>query len=151
MPLRRIREPARGRLVGKRPSEIDLGLDEFSVPERPDFGVAEAVGFLVPGFEGCENLFAVIREIYGFEVDDILAMWPATREKGLAIDAIVARAAEVKVFGEDFIDRRAVPVGIGSVDCPNGLDRCGFVSGNFSLLHDGALSLTSCISQPVVE
>jgi len=126
--------------VWKRPSEVDLGLDELPAPEGPDFSVAEAVAFLVPGFEGCENVFAVIREIYEFEVDDILAMRPATREKGLAIDAIVARAAEVKVFGKDFIDRRAVPVGIGSEDCPNGLGRRGFVSGNFSLFHNGALS-----------
>ena len=137
MPLRPIYEPAEWRFVWNRPSEIDLDLDEFPAPEGPDFGVAEAVAFLVTGFEGCENLFAILREIYEFEVDDILAMRPATREKGLAIDAIVARAAEVKVFGEDVLDRRAVPVGIGSEDCPNRLDRSGFVSRNFSLFHHG--------------
>ena len=67
-----------------------------------------------------------MHDMYEFELDYALIVWPAAREISLAINPIVARAAEVKIGGNDLLDRCAVAAGVCVEDRPDDFDRVGF-------------------------
>jgi hypothetical protein len=63
------------------------------------------------------HIDAIVAGDDGDEVEavDPSAVRPAALEIGLSIDAIVERAGEVKVLGEEPLDRRAILVDIGAI------------------------------------
>jgi hypothetical protein len=75
------------------------------------------------------HIDAIVAGDDGDEVEavDPPAVRPAAFEIGLSIDGIIERAGEVKVLGEEQLDRRAIFVDIGSIaslgDFPSNGDR----------------------------
>jgi hypothetical protein len=94
--------------VRNRPAEIDFGLDDLAVAHRQNLGVAEGLARCAPPFIGDEDPISVANQVDESETGDRLTGLPASIEIGLAIDAIVERAGEMKIVVDDRFDRPAV-------------------------------------------
>ena len=103
-------------VVGNRPAEIDFDLDDLAVARRQNLGVAEGLAGHAPPFIGDEDSIPVANQIDESEAGDRLAGLPASIEICLAINAIVERAGEMKIVGDDRFDRRAVFRAVGFIN-----------------------------------
>src|SRR5262249_2867597 len=104
------------------PAEIDLDLDDPAVTYRHDLGVAEAAAVLPLTFVGDEDAIAVGHEVDEIKRSDASAVRPAALEIGVAVDAVVERAGEVEVVGDQRLDRRPILPRKGHVAGPRDVD-----------------------------
>src|SRR5271156_5239756 len=99
--------PPRSRRTGHMrhvPAEIDLGLDDLPISNGQHLRVAEASPAV--SMADIRHINAIVAGDDGDEVEavDPSAVGPAALEIGLSIDAIVERAGEVEVLGEEPLD-----------------------------------------------
>src|SRR6185312_14490224 len=73
-----------------------------------DFGVAERLAVLAPAFVGDEDAVAVRGEVDKVEPGELVVVAPAPGEIGGAVEAVVPRAGEVEVVGDEALHRRSV-------------------------------------------
>jgi len=62
-----------------------------------------------------EDFVALGKELFDFETLEVLAVWPAAGEVGLAADAVVERAGEGEIRGEQGLECGAVFGFVGRV------------------------------------
>ena len=84
----------------QRPAEVHFRVHQLAVTNSQDFGVSKAIAASVSAFVGHEHAFTLLHEMDEFEVGGVRAVGPAAFEVHLAIDALVERAGEVKVVGD---------------------------------------------------
>src|ERR1700722_14508556 len=114
--LRRVLHEAAGRgRVRHVPAKIDLDLDNLPISNDQHLRVAE--GSSGVAMADSRHINPIVAGDDGDEVEarDPSAVRPAALEIGLSIEAIVERAGEVKVLGEEPLDRRAILVDIGAI------------------------------------
>src|SRR5215469_2328904 len=110
-------------IVRNRPAEINLDLDDLAIPQRHDFGIAERLSSRTSSFIGHEHAFSIGDEIDEREAGNRFTIFPAPIEIGLAIDAIIARAGEMKITPDKSFDRGAILVDVGLIGAANDGDR----------------------------
>src|SRR5438132_9816485 len=110
--LRSCGEASRQRIVRDRPAEINLGLDYLVVPHRQYFGIAEGLSGGTLPFVGHEHALPIDDQINEGEAGDRVAVFPALLEIRFAIDAIVARAGEMKIIPDHGFGRGAILVDV---------------------------------------
>src|SRR6187397_636632 len=88
------------RLVRQRPAEVHLDVDDLVAAGRHDLRVAERVTRTRASFVRDEHAIASRHEIHECKALDVLAVRPAPCEIARAIDAVVERAREMKIRGE---------------------------------------------------
>jgi len=104
-----------GRVVRKRPAEIDLCLDDLAAADGQPLRIAESSTAKSRCFVNDEDLFAVHNDIDELKVRDRLAVGPTTREVSAAIQAVIQRAGEMEVFVDQGLDGDSVLMYIGEI------------------------------------
>lgn len=91
-----------------RPAEIDLRVGDLALANGQDFRVAEPVAVGAAALIGNKHLVARGDEMDEFETRNDFAVRPAAFEKDGAINAVVERAGEMEILGNQWLDRGAV-------------------------------------------
>ena len=81
------------------PSEVDLDFCDLKPVYRKKLGVTKARAINIARFIRDKDGLPIANDMDKIKCRNLLAVWPAAREIGLAVEAIVQWAAEVKVFG----------------------------------------------------
>ena len=124
------------------PAKIDLGLDNLPISNGQHLRVAEASSAVAMADIRYTNAIVAGDDCDEVEAVDPSAVRPAALEIGLSIDAIVERAGEVKVLGEEPLDRRAILVDIGAIASLGDFRRIAIGDGRF--VRRGTWLLRSC-------
>src|SRR5262249_6864833 len=103
-----VHETARLGFVRKGPAEINFHFDDLAVTYGDDFGVTKFFTVRFATFVGHEDSVAIRNEILELETVDPLAVWPAAREICRAINPVIDRTGEMKILGDQPLNRRAI-------------------------------------------
>src|SRR6185295_19214999 len=96
------------RFMRERPAKVDLDIDDVPVSDRENLRVPKSTAICGPAFIGHEHAIAIRHEMDEVEPLGHLAVGPATAEVRFTVEAIVEGARELKVFGDDLLDRGPV-------------------------------------------
>src|SRR5580658_703916 len=124
------------RFVGDRPAEIDLGVEDLPVADGEALRVPEALAAGIPSFIGNIDAIAVGHHVDEIEAGDPCAVGPAASEIGGTIDAIVERAGEVEIVGDEQFQRGAVLVDVSLIAPASDSSRVEFWHGGSPSLPD---------------
>src|SRR5215471_8496368 len=119
----RSRKAFRRRFVRYRPAEINLDLDNLAVPHRHYLGIAEGFSGGTLPFVSHEHALPIGDQIDEGEAGNRVAVFPASVEIRVTIDAIVARAGEMKIIPDNHFDHGAILVDIGLISSAGDSDR----------------------------
>lgn len=130
---------ARGR-VRHVPAEIDLDLDDLPVANDVHFRILKASAKVRTADIGHVDAFAARDHVDELEIGDPLAVWPAAFEIGLPIEAIVERAREMEILGDEPLHSRAILVDVGEIAPLGDFRQFGVCTGQTGHAHTGLLS-----------
>ena len=106
--IRVCKEATDGRLVWQIPTKINLHFDDLRAAHRDDLGVSKTVSARTTRLIGDEHLLTVLHQMDELKTFGRFAIGPAACKVGSTVKAVVERAAEVKVVGNQRLNRRAV-------------------------------------------
>src|SRR6202045_1199104 len=95
-----VDEAAGWRLVGDRPTEIHLGINDLISSHCEDLSIAKAVTAGAPSLVGDKNLVTFCDEMDEIEPLGPLAIRPAACEIGCAIEPVIDRAGKMEILGQ---------------------------------------------------
>ncbi len=79
------------------PAEVHLDIDDLTVANREDLGVAESVAIRIAPFIRDKDAIAIGTQMNDVEPFDCVAVRPAPSEVRFAVETIVQRAREMKI------------------------------------------------------
>jgi hypothetical protein len=94
--------------VRNGPVEINFDFDDLAVTHGHDFGVTKFLALRFATFVGHQDSVAIRNEILKLEAVDPFAVWPAPRKICGATNPVIEWTGEVKILGDQFLNRPAI-------------------------------------------
>jgi hypothetical protein len=103
-----FQEAAGLRLVRYRPTEVNFYLDNLLLAQGDDFRIAKDLAVRPVTFVGHKHAVTVNDKINKFEIRDLRAVRPATREISLAVNPVINRTRKVEVRRKQSLNGRSL-------------------------------------------